>query len=357
MLIKVDKNPEFLRQISDVLKDGLIIALPTDTVYGLAVDGTNNAAVEKLRKLKDRTEKPFTFFIPKSEINKYAIVTKKKIIDYFVPGPITVILKMKPKITLPGIQERVGLRIPQNDFVIALLESFGKPLAVTSANRSGEPDIDSPYEIVEDLTDVKIVIDAGKIISKPSTVLDLTTTPPTILRKGKIPILEIEKVYARKIAIAAGIRFNVLFVCSANTCRSPMAEGVLKTLIDEKLCDVKSAGILPMDGLPAAQNSIVVVKEYGGSISNHRTKTITPELIDWADLILVMEYKHYDAVIALVPESAVKTFMLREYKTKAKYNEVADPVGKPIDAYRATAQEMLPILKALAKDIEKRYRE
>ena len=355
MLIKIENTREFFNASIETLKKGGIIALPTDTIYGFGVDGTQIEAVKKLIAVKGRDKKPFTYFMSKNEIKKYAIITKRKIIDYFMPGPLTVILKKKEKISLPMISEKIGIRIPQTDFIIQLLNLYHKPLAVTSANISGQPPLNSAAEIAKKFTNIDVVINGGYILSQPSTVLDLTTTPPTIKRKGTIPILEIEKVYGKRVMLDDPLKFNLLFVCTANTCRSPMAEGIFKTLVNDQYCVVKSAGILPLNGQSAAQFSIEVVKEYGGSIVQHQTKGITKELIDWADLILVMEFKHYDAVLQISPDATIKTFLLKEYKKRVIYNRIADPIGKEIKAYREAAQEMLPSLKAVAQDIEKRY--
>jgi protein-tyrosine-phosphatase len=83
---------------------------------------------------------------------------------------------------------------------------------------------------------------------------------------------------------------------------------------------------------------------------------LTRDLIDWADLILVMGYKHYEQVIDIQPEAAVKTFLLKEYKKKVKYNEISDPVGKDLKAYEAAAANMLSSLRLIARDIKRRFR-
>ena len=99
-----------------------------------------------------------------------------------------------------------------------------------------------------------------------------------------------------------------------------------------------------MSGLPPSDNGVQVVEEYGGSIKENLSQTLTRELIDWADLILVMGYKHFQCV-------------LKEYKRKVKYNEISDPIGQDIDAYRKTADSMLPSLKLIARDIKRRFEE
>ncbi len=356
MIINVKDTDGFYNQIIQVLKKSGIVALPTDTVYGFAVNGSALDAVRRLAKIKGRREKPFTFFLPKGEIAKYAIITKRKIIEYFIPGPLTVVLKKRSETSLPFITDKIGIRIPCVDFVIKLLNVYNKPLAVTSANLTGQSPISNAFEIAEKFTDIDLVIDGGKLVSKPSTVVDLTTSLPTVRRKGAITVLEIEKVYGRKVLLDSALVFNVLFVCSGNTCRSPMAEGIFKTLVSKDYCEVKSAGTLPMGAVPTSQYAQEVVKEYGGCIKQHHSQTITKELIDWADLILAMEYKHYDTILGISSNAAVKTFLLKEYKRKTRYNKIFDPVGKDIESYRKAAKEMLSSLEFVARDVKKRFR-
>ncbi len=355
MIIRPENTAEFYSRVIHVLEQDGIIALPTDTVYGFAINGIAYSAFQKLTKVKGRGEKPFTFFVPKNQITHYATLSKRKIIEYFIPGPLTVILKKKKETSLPGITEKMGIRVPRVDFVINLLNVYNKPLAVTSANLSGEPPLTNAFEISEMFTEIELVIDGGTLKSKASTVIDLTTTPPTIKRKGAIPILELEKVYGRQVLLDGSLKFNLLFVCSGNTCRSPMAEGIFRTLMSDEYCKVRSAGTLPMGSVPPSQYAQDIIAEYGGSIAHHRAQTITHELIDWADLILVMEYKHYEVILKMSADAAVKTFLLKEYKRRTRYNKVFDPVGKEKEYYRKTAEEMLPSLKTVANDIRRRF--
>uniref|UniRef100_A0A7C4XKR2 L-threonylcarbamoyladenylate synthase n=1 Tax=candidate division WOR-3 bacterium TaxID=2052148 RepID=A0A7C4XKR2_UNCW3 len=356
MIIKLGDAEEFYTQIIDILKKGGIVALPTDTIYGLAVDGTNQKAIKKLSVLKRRENKPYTLFVAKKRIPDYALIKKKKLIDYFLPGPITIILKKNPELPIAWGLEKIGIRIPQTEFIIKLLNNYEIPLIVTSANLSNEPPLTSAQEIAEKFPEIDLIIDGGRIDGPPSTVLDLTTTPPTILRKGKIPILEIEKIYGRPILLDDSLKFNLLFVCTGNTCRSPMAAGIIKTMVRDEYLNVSTAGTAAIDGLPASPNTQIVVKKFGGSIEDHRTKCLNKELIAEADLILVMEYKHYETVLELVPEAVAKTFLLKEYKRRIKYNEITDPAGKDIQVYEDTALEMYPSLKLVARDIMKRFR-
>jgi tRNA threonylcarbamoyl adenosine modification protein (Sua5/YciO/YrdC/YwlC family) len=355
MVTTIKSTPAFLQTVATVLARGSSIVIPTDTVYGLACDATQPDAVEHLRKLKGTSGKPFTLFMQKGSIEEYAVVTKHNVIEYFVPGPITVILKARKAAQFPGIDDTIGIRIPDNDFVITLLNTYRKPLAVTSANKAGAPPLTVARDIAREFPDIELIVDAGKLRSEPSTVVDLTKTPPVVMRKGVVPIMALEKVYGHTVMLDHGLRFNVLFVCTGNSCRSPMAEGILKTMVDEKYCTVKSAGTLYMSGMPASEYAQDIVREYGGSIATHQTQPITPVLIGWADLILVMEYKHYTSVIEIAPQAAVKTFLLKEYKRKTQHNKVQDPIGKDRAFYEKTARDMLPSLRFVAHDVMRRF--
>ncbi|MEO0185177.1 MAG: L-threonylcarbamoyladenylate synthase [candidate division WOR-3 bacterium] len=354
MIIKISDDIELYRKIGEIINRKGIVCLPTDTIYGIAVDGTSPDAIKQLAGLKRRDKKPFTFFISRSLLENYVILSKRKIVDYFIPGPLTVILKKNPEARLAADGDNIGFRIPDFNFVINFLDYHKKPIAVTSANISGDPEFHEPQEIADRFPEIEAIVDAGPLYGKPSTVLDLTVPIPVVSRKGAIPILQIEKIYGRRIKLDPSLKFNLLFVCSGNSCRSPMAEGIIKTMVDQNYVQVKSGGTAAMDGLPASENARQVVKEFGGDISNHRTRYLTKEMIDEADLVLVMEYKHYETVLDLVPDATIKTFLLKEYKRRTKYNEVSDPVGKDLETYRNTALEMYPSLKFVAEDIKRR---
>lgn len=355
MLMKISNDLETYQKVAKVLDGGRIVCLPTDTAYTLGVDGTNPDAIKRLYDYVKMNDNLLTFFIPRSSLGDYVIITKKKILDYFLPGPLTVILKKNPTGKLSLDTDKIGVEIPDLDFIINLLDYYKKPIASLNLSHPTEPELNTPQEIKDKLPEIDLIIDNGPLTGKPSTIIDLTTPIPVIKRKGTVSILEIEKIYGRRIKLDPLLKFNLLFVCSGNSCRSPMAKGILKTMINEEFLQIHTAGTAAVDGLPASENTQIVVKEFGGDISDHRTRCLTKELIDDADLILVMEYKHYETVLEFSPASAIKTFLLKEYKRRVKYNEISDPVGKDISVYRDTALEMYPSLKFVAQDIKKRF--
>lgn len=179
------KAPEMdkIRKVADCLLHGGIVAIPTETVYGLAVDAANKAALRRLYDIKQREkEKPCTIQIADtSYLNSYIEkipVKLSEILNKFWPGPLTVILN--------GKKGKVGLRIPDNIAALAVLKESAIPLAVTSANISGEKPERSAKDVFKFFDGkIDIVVDDGKVCAGVvSTVLDCTVTPYKIVRRG-----------------------------------------------------------------------------------------------------------------------------------------------------------------------------
>ena len=131
---------------------------------------------------------------------------------------------------------------------------------------------------------------------------------------------------------------SVLFVCTANICRSPMAEGLLKLKIagqpDESNWKVESAGTWGLEGYPAAKEVQFILKERGIDMSRHRSRIVTQQLIEAFNLVLTMETNHRDALKAEFPPMARKIFLLSEM-VGAFFN-IHDPIGSPLEEYRQT---------------------
>ncbi|NJK93493.1 MAG: ribose 5-phosphate isomerase B, partial [Blastochloris sp.] len=152
---------------------------------------------------------------------------------------------------------------------------------------------------------------------------------------------------------------HVLFVCTGNTCRSPMAEGFFREISREDSgLTCGSAGIGAVGGQPASRNSVVVMEELGLDIRNSRSKPITAELIEEADFILVMTYSHLDSLLLLHPQASDKVFLLREFlpANDRSSREIIDPFGQSLDAYRncrdqirAAMEPLYLLLKEAAK--------
>ncbi|SDI61963.1 low molecular weight protein arginine phosphatase [Alteribacillus bidgolensis] len=146
---------------------------------------------------------------------------------------------------------------------------------------------------------------------------------------------------------------HVLFVCTGNTCRSPMAEALFRAKTDKNI-EGKSAGIYAMPGMPASDGTMKVLKERNITLK-HDSKPLTEELVDWADIILTMTKNHHEMTVQTYPKAADKIFTLKEFALDANTDmgDIQDPIGGSTDTYRATAEEMDWLLEAALHKIKK----
>jgi tRNA threonylcarbamoyl adenosine modification protein (Sua5/YciO/YrdC/YwlC family) len=193
MLLSINPDhpePRKIRRAVDALEDGGVIAYPTDTVYGLGCDLTSKHAVERLYSIKamDRSH-PLAFVCPDlSDIARYAIVDNQvyRVLRRFLPGPYTFILEATrevPKLVQMR-RKQVGIRVPACEAARALARELGRPIISSTAQRPGEDPYVDPHEIDAAFKGLAMVLDAGGGGMVPTTVIDLTKSPPEIVREG-----------------------------------------------------------------------------------------------------------------------------------------------------------------------------
>ncbi len=195
MLLRINpQNPQLrlIRRVVEILKDGGVIAYPTDTVYGLGCSLYNKKGIQRIYLIKQYPkDRPFSFICADlkdislySKVSNYAYRTMKRLL----PGPYTFVLegtKLVPKIMLTR-RRTAGIRVPNNPISLALVRELGHPIISTSAMRPDGEMLYDPEEIDRQLgKTVDLIIDGGVLASEPSSVIDFTEDVPKILRKGK----------------------------------------------------------------------------------------------------------------------------------------------------------------------------
>ncbi len=194
MLITINpQNPpeRLIKKVVDLLKKGGIIAYPTDTYYGIGCDIMNKKAIQKIYRLKERDmEKPFSFICSDlkhisvyAKVSNYAYKTMRRLL----PGQYTFVLegsKLVPKIMLTK-RKTAGIRVPDNEICIAIVQALGNPVISTSATRPDGSIIPEP-SLIDDFFGNRIdaVIDGGPTPNQPSSVISLIDDDPEVLREG-----------------------------------------------------------------------------------------------------------------------------------------------------------------------------
>ncbi|MDP3142950.1 MAG: L-threonylcarbamoyladenylate synthase [Candidatus Omnitrophota bacterium] len=317
-------EPDRISHCARILHDGGLVAFPTETVYGLAANLNNKKAINKLFEVKKRHHgKPFSVHIAeKEQVEEHAINLKPvayKLIDKFWPGPLTIIVPSKDKDT-------VGIRMPRNAIALKLIAEANVPVVAPSANLTGNSSPKSADDVLRDLNGlIEVVIDGGKTeLGIDSSIVDLTVTPPQILRKGAISDKEIEQVINKK---------TVLFVCTGNSCRSVMAEALFKNkTAGREDIEVLDAGVGAMRGMGPTADTITLLNKEGIDVMGHKATPITDIMIKKSDIILVMEKLHEERILKKVPSARNRLYLLKEFAKMTGPGmdlNIYDPIGKP----------------------------
>ncbi len=186
----------------EALKNGGLAVFPTETVYGIGADALNEVAVRSLYEKKQRSyDKPLLMHISSLEMaEEIAILddNTRELIKKYTPGPLTLVVKRKPVIPAIAVSggDTVGLRFPSNEIFLEISKAFGRPIAATSANISGEQSVTRTEELKSISNVADVIIDGGECeLGLESTIVSLVGDRPKILRLGSFPKEKVLEVF------------------------------------------------------------------------------------------------------------------------------------------------------------------
>lgn len=347
------------------LSAGGLVVFPTETVYGVGACVTQPDALARLRRVKERDDsKPFTVHIgSRSNLPKFVpglSSLARRLTRKAWPGPLTLIFRVDSVESPPVLQGAslihpssmyfegtIGIRCPDDDIACELLNGAGGPVVAASANRAGAVAPVTAEEAITKLDgQVDLIVDAGRTrYARPSTIVRVNGDGYEIVRTGVLDERTVRRL----------THVHFLLVCSGNTCRSPMAAGMLRSLLACRLgCTVQelpdrgyhvdSAGIAAAGGMPPSPPGVEVMQGRGIDITGHRSQPLTLELVHRADYILTMTAGQRQTVAALLPAADDRVLTIAEV-------DIDDPVGENAGVYAQCAEQIEKGLKRRLEEI------
>ncbi len=338
----------------EAISAGKLVVLPTDTVYGIACSALNADAISRLVEMVEKPLKTPLSYCVKSEADALDYAPDisplaRRLARRAWPGPLTLVLPgPHPDSVIQRIPESarnllqhemgIGLRVPNHPVIEQVHRLTAGPLILARAAANGQPDCVTGEEVFQQIGEkVSLILNDGKCrFAQPSTIARITGNRLEIIRPGVLDEVSLKRMS----------QVNILLVCTGNTCRSPMAEGLLKKKLGNlKACPsdhleengfrVTSAGIAAMPGGGPADEAVEVMHVSGIEISDHRTQTLNDRLVNEADLILTMTNSHRQMVVSQWPTAGNRVHLLGRGQ-----GDIFDPIGMPMEYYEACAQQI-----------------
>jgi protein-tyrosine phosphatase len=351
---QTDDPRDVIHRAVQALVEGKLVAFPSETVYILAASALNQSAVQRLATIrKPEPNEPLTLAIRSTDdaldFAPQLPPLGLRLARRCWPGPVTmevedaqlesVIQRLPEQVqSLVAPEKRIRMRVPAHDMLLGVLRLVAGPLVMCGARRPTDPDTVTGKEALARLgSEVDLIIDEGRSrFGQRSSLVRVVGNELQVLRSGVISEANLKRLAS----------YMVVVVCTGNTCRSPMAEMLLRKRLADKLgkapdkledCGVLvlSAGIAAAPGGRAATEAIAIMNERGLDLSLHESQPLSDRLVRYADLIITMTRGHREAIVNHWPEAAPRTFVISRNR-----GDVADPIGGPADMYRKCAEQI-----------------
>jgi len=355
-----DDPRDAVHRAVQALVEGKVVVLPTETVYIAAASGLSERAVERLLAVRSgRLEGPATLAV-RSTDDVLDYVPKLPLIGQRLarrcwPGPVTLQLadahpesavQRLPKRVQAAVlnQGEIRVRVPAHELVLRVLRLLAGPVVMIGARRTQDEDAVTAQDVVRRLDGaVDVVLDDGRCkFAQRSSIVRVDDRGFTLLRPGVFSEANLKRLAS----------YMIVLVCTGNTCRSPMAEILLKKRIADRLkCTmaeledrgivVMSAGVSAAPGGRAAAEAIQAMRERGLDLSPHESQPLSDRVVRFADLILTMTRGHRDAIVEHWPEADPRVQLVSRGR-----GDVSDPIGGPQEQYHRCAEQLDGLLAA-----------
>ena len=354
--IRTPDDTQAVQRAARWLDEGKLVAFPTETVYGIGCKA-DKLTFDRLNEVKGRQpDKRYTLHIGSPEqLEKYIpsmSLKAQKLVQNAFPGPVTIVFELDDEVlrqvrnSLPkGVfktlysGQTLGVRYPSCPITCEILSQAHSPIVAPSANPGGSPPATSAKEVLGyfdgEIEGVVEIPDFEADFKQSSTVVKVGKKGVQILREGAVSASQIQKMTT----------IRVLFVCTGNTCRSPMAAGFCRKYFADNLgCQVDelehfgyiigSAGIAACQDDPASRDAVEVCRVQDIDLSCHQSRQLTLMDLEQSDMILTMSRYHRDSIAQSFPTALEKCFMLDETA------DIMDPIGSGIDVYRSCFRQI-----------------